>query len=149
MLAHLHFDHAGNLDAFPGVDVVVQRAEWEAAQGGSNADAAYAQVDYADVSPRLVDGEHDLLGDGSVILCPTYGHTPGHQSVRVRLDDGRRVIIAGDACYFPENLDTEAAPPYGWDRRREVASLRWLRDRRDVGDVVLTGHDPTAGTFCG
>ena len=111
VLTHLHFDHAGNLDAFPGVEVVVQRDEWNAGQDPNYGDIGYAPIDYAGIAPRLVDGHTDLFGDGNVTLCPTFGHTPGHQSVAVRLDDRHRVVIAGDACYFPENLDTEAGPP--------------------------------------
>lgn len=149
VLTHLHFDHAGNVGAFPGVPVVLQSAEWEAGRNADDSGIGYAPVDYEALSPRLVDGTVDLLGEGSIMLHPTIGHTPGHQSVVVRLDDGRRVVIAGDACYFPENLDTEVSPPYGWDKPKELASLRWLRDRRDAGDIVLCGHDPNAGTFCG
>ena len=38
---------------------------------------------------RLVDGEHHVFGDGSVVCLPTEGHTPGHQSLRLRLDSAR------------------------------------------------------------
>jgi len=147
VLTHLHFDHAGGLTCFPDVPVSMQRAEWEAAH--DPALLMYAPVDFEGVEPQLVDGEHDLLGDGSVVLRPTPGHTPGHQSVIVTLDDGRQVLLAGDACYFPENLDTGATPPYGWDRARELESLRWVRRQRDAGLVVVFGHDPSAGTFVG
>ena len=44
---------------------------------------------------RLVDGEHDLFGDGSVVLLPTYGHTPGHQSMRLQLASADIVLAAG------------------------------------------------------
>ena len=52
---------------------------------------------------RLIDGEHDVFGDGSVICLPTYGHTPGHQSLRVRLGSGE-IVLAADACYFCQTL---------------------------------------------
>ena len=48
---------------------------------------------------RLVDGEHDVFGDGSVVCLPTHGHTPGHQSLRLRLDGGE-IVLAADARYF-------------------------------------------------
>jgi glyoxylase-like metal-dependent hydrolase (beta-lactamase superfamily II) len=148
VMTHLHFDHAGGLGGFDGVDVVVQRAEWEAAHDPSLIERVmYTPMDIQDIRPTLVDGETDLLGDGSVILCPTPGHTPGHQSVMVSLDDGGRVLVAADACYFPENLDSEKSPPYGWDKARELESLRWVREERDRGVRVLCGHDPSAGTI--
>src|SRR3954447_7445874 len=75
VLTHLHFDHAGGLPLVPSsVPVVVQRREWEA---GHDAAAVqrnfYLPVDYAAVGEQitLIDGEHDLLGDGSIRLMPT------------------------------------------------------------------------------
>ncbi|TMA68197.1 MAG: MBL fold metallo-hydrolase, partial [Deltaproteobacteria bacterium] len=51
-----------------------------------------------------VDGEHDLFGDGRVVCLPTYGHTPGHQSLRVRLGGGD-VVLTADACYLRRTLE--------------------------------------------
>ncbi len=87
VLTHLHYDHAGGLDLLPrSVPVVVQRREWEAGQDADAVRRNFLQpADYAAVAEQvvLVDGDHDLLGDGSVELLLTPGHTPGHQSVRV------------------------------------------------------------------
>ena len=81
VLTHLHFDHAGGLELIPdSVPVVVQRAEWE---GGHDRGAIertfFLPRDYADAPANLVlvDGDHDLLGDGSVQLLSTPGHAPG------------------------------------------------------------------------
>jgi hypothetical protein len=40
-----------------------------------------------------IDGEHDVFGDGSVICLPTYGHTPGHQSLKCRHAGGEVVLV--------------------------------------------------------
>src|SRR5258705_10041026 len=84
--SHLHFDHAGGNALVPNATMVVQKREWQA---GMDPDiAARRGFDRRDFDLghklRLVDGEHDLFGDGSVVLLPTYGHTPGHQSMRLR-----------------------------------------------------------------
>jgi glyoxylase-like metal-dependent hydrolase (beta-lactamase superfamily II) len=96
--------------------------------------------DYADVDDRVVpvDGEHDLLGDGSVELLPTPGHTPGHQSVRV----GGRLVIGGDVAHYATVLDDERFPLFGDDLEQQAASARRLRALRDAGETVLPGHDP-------
>src|SRR5882762_3679554 len=97
--SHLHFDHAGGNAALPNARIVIQRREWEAGRDADRiAASAYNPADYdtgQDIFP--IDGEHDLLGDGSVTCIPTYGHTPGHQSLRVRLADGE-VVLSSDAC---------------------------------------------------
>jgi N-acyl homoserine lactone hydrolase len=54
---------------------------------------------------RLLDGEHDVFGDGSVVCLPMHGHTPGQQSLRLRLDSGGgEVVLTADACYFCQTL---------------------------------------------
>ena len=145
VLSHLHFDHAGGLATLPNARVVVQRREWEA---GHDADLAaalhFAPQDFDhghDV--RLVDGEHDLFGDGRVVCLPTHGHTPGHQSLRVRLDGGD-VVCTADACYLRRTLETGHLPPQPYDRDAMLASLGRLRALRDAGARVVYGHDAEA-----
>jgi N-acyl homoserine lactone hydrolase len=141
---HLHFDHAGGNDLIPEqVELVVQRREWSAGHDAAEIEANhYNPADYGQRRPVLaLDGEHDLFGDGAVVCLPTPGHTPGHQSLRVRLDAGDLVLCA-DACYFSDWMDSEETPPYGYDKEQEVASLRRLRSLRDAGAQIIYGHDP-------
>src|SRR2546430_16235958 len=82
--SHFHFDHVGGNALIPNATMLVQRREWDA---GMDADSAakrgFNPRDF-DLGHklRLVDGEHDVFGDGSVTCLPTHGHTPGHQSLR-------------------------------------------------------------------
>ena len=92
---------------------------------------------------RLVDGEHDLFGDGSVICVPTHGHTPGHQSLRVRLASGD-VVLTADACYLRRALDAMQLPPVVHDRDAMLASYRRLRALEAAGARLYFGHDPGA-----
>jgi N-acyl homoserine lactone hydrolase len=142
VLTHLHFDHAGGLALLPpSVPVIVQRREWEA---GHDAPAVnrnfYLPVDYSSVGDQivLVDGDHDLLGDGSIQLLLTAGHTPGHQSLRV----GERLVIGGDVTHFASGLDDHRFPIFGDDFAAQAASADRLRALRDAGAVVRPGHDP-------
>jgi N-acyl homoserine lactone hydrolase len=141
---HLHFDHAGGNVLIPSeVELVVQRREWRAGHDDEEIKAnVYNPADYEQPRSVLeVEGELDLFGDGAVVLLPTPGHTPGHQSLRLRLD-GADLVICADACYFAEWLDSEQTPPYGFDKRQEVESVRRLRGLRDGGAAMLYGHDP-------
>jgi N-acyl homoserine lactone hydrolase len=145
--SHLHFDHTGGNAEIPNARLVVQRREWEA---GHNADDVRKQF----YNPRdyqlghdvlAVDGEHDLFGDGRVVCFPTYGHTPGHQSLRVELDSGP-VILAGDACYLRRTLDAMHLPAVVDDPDTMRRSLLRLRALRDAGARIIYGHDPEAWT---
>jgi glyoxylase-like metal-dependent hydrolase (beta-lactamase superfamily II) len=142
VLTHMHFDHAGGLATLPdSVSIVVQRREWEA---GQDRDAIarnhYLPLDYEPVADRvtLVDGDHDLLGDGSVRLLLTPGHTPGHQSVVV----GDRFVIGGDVVHYASTLDDHRFPMLGDDPEAQAASAERLRELRDAGATVMPGHDP-------
>ena len=84
----------------------------------------------------LVDGDHDLLGDGSIELLLTPGHTPGHQSVRV----GERLILGVDVGHFVATLDDLRFPAFADDFEAQADSARRLRERRDAGVRVLPGH---------
>jgi N-acyl homoserine lactone hydrolase len=143
LLTHLHFDHAGALALLPSsVPVFLQRSEWDGAH-----DAAairrnfFYPRDYGLLEDRdlvLVDGDHDLLGDGSVTLLSTPGHTPGHQSVRV----GERLILGADVAHFSVTLDDKRFPAFGDDFAAQARSADRLRGLRDSGTTVVPGHDP-------
>ncbi|HWA55331.1 MAG TPA: N-acyl homoserine lactonase family protein [Solirubrobacterales bacterium] len=141
VLTHLHFDHAGGLLLIPGsVPVVVQRAEWEAGQNRSGIEQNFFLArDYAETPPNLVlvDGDHDLLGDGSVVLLSTPGHTVGHQSVRVG-----DLVIGGDVALFASGFDDHRFPAFGYSQDQQVESAERLRQLRDAGLKVQPGHDP-------
>lgn len=140
VLTHLHYDHAGALALIPeSVPLVIQRAEWEAGHDeGSIARNFYLPQDYAGDRPlELVDGDHDLLGDGSTRLLLTPGHTPGHQSVQVG-----NLIIGGDVVHFGPAIDDHRFPLFGDDLEAQGRSADRLKELRDGGCTVLPGHDP-------
>lgn len=142
VLTHLHFDHVGALGLLPAsVPVVLQRREWEAAHD----DAAiqrnfFYPRDYTleDRELVLVDGDHDLLGDGSIELLLTPGHTPGHQSVRI----GEGLVLGADVAHFAGTLDDKRFPAFGDDFAEQGRSADRLRELRDAGVTVIPGHDP-------
>src|SRR5438270_8145242 len=98
VLTHLHWDHAGGLPLVPvSIPLVIQRGEWTAGHDRVMVKRnSYFPRDYSGDGRRLVlvDGDHDLLGDGSVELLFTPGHTPGHQSVRIG-----DLVIGADVAY--------------------------------------------------
>ncbi|HZP42249.1 MAG TPA: N-acyl homoserine lactonase family protein [Candidatus Binatia bacterium] len=145
--SHLHFDHTGGNALLPNAELVVQRDEWEAGRDADlQAQNAYDPKDYDTGQPvRLVDGEHDVFGDGSVVCVPTFGHTPGHQSLRVRTPAGE-VVLTSDACYLRRTLEELRLPPIVHDRGAMLASIARLRALRDAGARLVFGHDPGAWT---
>jgi N-acyl homoserine lactone hydrolase len=141
ILTHLHFDHASALDLLPkSLPIYVQRREWEAGHDPTAiAKNFYLPRDYGSIESqvKLVDGDHDLLGDGSIVLLATPGHTPGHQSVQV----GDGIAIGGDVVHYASVLDDRRFPAIGDDLEAQAASAARLRGLRDAGAIVTPGHD--------
>jgi len=143
--SHLHFDHCGGNEFFPRATFLVQRPELEAARRpGFVPSYNPSPIDFDHpLDYQMIDGEHDVFGDGSVLLLPTYGHTPGHQSLVVRPSKGASMVAASDACYTRENMDRDVLPKILWDARVMRDSLATLRKLRDAGGATMFyGHDP-------
>jgi len=137
--SHFHFDHCGCNALFPRAQFLVQRAELSAAR------AEPTRYDKKDWDLPLeyceVEGEHDVFGDGSVLLLPTPGHTPGHQSLWIRAGDAQ-FILTGDACYTREHLEKTILPMNTFDAAQMTESMGRLRSLRDrQGATLLYGHD--------
>ena len=140
--SHLHYDHAGGNALLPNADILVQEPEWDHACGRPDDDVAYRKIDFdTGQKVRLIRGEHDLFGDGSVVAIPTYGHTPGHQSLRVRTGQGE-FVLCGDACYLRHALDEDHLPGIIHDREAALRAFALFRKMEAAGARILFGHDP-------
>lgn len=136
-ISHTHGDHAGNVDLFPGVTVLIQQAEYDSAF------AAGRSAPFAATHPvEKVNGDKDVWGDGSVMLVSTPGHTPGHQSLLVNLKGTGWVLFAGDAVQIQDQWDRWRSSPETYNERlaptmRRIAELVAKHNAR-----VWFSHDP-------
>jgi len=142
---HFDPDHAGAHDAFPNAEIVVQRAHYQMAKGGTDRRYAMNQShwDAPGLRYRFVDGDTELLP--GITLIETSGHVPGHQSVLVRLTETGPVLLTIDAINYAgqRDPDTRTVAGYDTDEVSVRASTRKLRDlvaREDVR-LVIYGHD--------
>ncbi len=168
VMTHLHFDHASALCDFPDATVIVSAAEWRAARARGSTllgyptaqldpRPTYRTIDFPDPAARAHAGldrsPHaraagpfentlDLLGDGSLVLASTPGHSAGHMSVIARLRD-REALIAGDAIYTMATLREGRRPWRSQDGRAFERSVRELQawDREHPGALIVPGHD--------
>jgi N-acyl homoserine lactone hydrolase len=117
-VSHSHPDHAGNIEMFPNTLMLVQRVEYEWA--GSRQDT----VAFNKKHPvKLIDGDYDIFGDGSLVLLSTPGHTPGHQSLLVRLPKTGPVILSGDVAHFQTSFDHRYVPSNNWNKQASLRSM--------------------------
>jgi len=142
VFTHLHVDHVGT-GPLPGARAVVNADEWDAAHAAGGRLRGYRPAAIDD--PQTVRGDHDLLGDGTIRLLATPGHTAGHQSVLVTPTDGPPVLITGDAVYSVDALLQHRIDGVGVDPARARASIERLRQLcGETPTVVAPTHDVDA-----
>jgi N-acyl homoserine lactone hydrolase len=142
--SHLHFDHAGGLEWLTHAPILVQREELSfALYPPVYQRLIYAQDDFNhELNWQLLDGDHDVFGDGKVIVLSTPGHTRGHQSLMVHLDGGETIILLADAAYLLEKMRLRALPGIVWSPDAMIAS--WARIEsleREHRATLYTTHD--------
>jgi glyoxylase-like metal-dependent hydrolase (beta-lactamase superfamily II) len=103
-LSHTHPDHSGNVEMFPQAMLLVQKAEYEW-PGANNAPRFKPEHPVT-----KLEGDKDVFGDGSVTILSTPGHTPGHQSLLVKLAKTGNIVLSGDAVHFKSNWDNRGVP---------------------------------------
>lgn len=129
--SHTHGDHVGNANLFTSATLFIQRAEYDAAFGPDAAKFGFNPALYdklRDVPTVQLDGDWDVFGDGSVVILSTPGHTPGHQSLLVRLPKYGPVLLTGDAAHFQENWENRRVPARNFDKEQSLASMQKLAD---------------------
>jgi N-acyl homoserine lactone hydrolase len=145
--SHFHGDHVGNANLFTNAKVLVQRAEYDAAFGPDAAKYGFNPALYGKIkdNPTVkLEGDHDVFGDGSVIIIATPGHTPGHQSLLVRLPKQGAVILSGDMVHFRENWDAQRVPARNFDREQSLRSMERISSLLVAeGAVLWINHDRT------
>jgi N-acyl homoserine lactone hydrolase len=118
-VSHTHGDHIGNVDMFPSATLLIQKAE---------VDFAFAPdkpPPFERARPmRMLEGDLDVFGDGSVTLISTPGHTPGHQSLLVHLPKTGWVLLSGDAAHFRDNYDNRGVPSMNTSAEQTLVSLQ-------------------------
>lgn len=121
-VSHTHPDHVGNVELFPQSTLLVQKAEydWPSPFGVGRFKPEHPVT--------KLDGDYDVFGDGSVRILSTPGHTPGHQSLMVRLPKTGVVVLSGDAVHFRENWERRGVPAGNTDKDRTLASMQRLAD---------------------
>jgi glyoxylase-like metal-dependent hydrolase (beta-lactamase superfamily II) len=156
VMTHLHVDHASAISEFPAATFVVAKQEWEAAIEPRGELRGYRrqQFDHA-FDYRLLDFDgadtesfasfgrsFDLLGDGSIRVVFTPGHTRGHMSVVLQLSEGE-LLMAGDAAFTRETLRTGHLPYMLDDTHRFKRSLKEIQMYMELTPdaPVIVGHD--------
>jgi N-acyl homoserine lactone hydrolase len=145
VLSHMHFDHVGNANDFAGPNTtwLVQKVERDA-MFGDNVPPQAINPDYAALKTAhtlLLNGNHDVFGDGSVTIVSTPGHTVGHQVLFLKLPKSGPVVLTGDLYHYPSERTLDRMPD-----REKTAGTPESRAKvealvKESGAQLWIGHD--------
>jgi glyoxylase-like metal-dependent hydrolase (beta-lactamase superfamily II) len=146
-ISHFHADHSGQLDTVPNATLLIGQKEWDALTapkpmaGANVAGFTHWISGGGKVEPQAAD--KDVFGDGTVVILRTPGHTPGHQSLLVRLKEKGPVVLVGDAAHFHENYASDGVPAFNYDRAETVASIERIKGiEKNLKATIIIQHDP-------
>jgi N-acyl homoserine lactone hydrolase len=148
-ISHTHGDHIGNVVLFPNSTVLMQRIEytWISSPDGPNDNvnqlkALARKLMGTPKQLKLLDGDTDVFGDGSVTLIATPGHTPGHQSLLVHLKNSGFIILSGDVVHSEDNFARNIVPSLNTDKAASIASMARVRQMMATYQAKLfINHD--------
>jgi N-acyl homoserine lactone hydrolase len=160
ILSHLHEDHMGGLRELKDADLMVSATEWaelsKLAPEPRGFLRKHIQIPGLKWQQIALDSTNDptlapftnaldVMGDGSLVLLPTPGHTPGSMALLVRRGSGSPLLLVGDLTYEAGLLERRQIPGVGNRRRLLEATDKVLAFKERMPDVVvLPAHDPTA-----
>lgn len=145
-MSHYHADHTANANMFAGSTWIVQQAEYDAMFGDAKLSIRSPDT-YVELKGAkritLNNEDHDVFGDGTVIIKTAPGHTPGHQMLFLKLTRFGPLLLSGDLYHLPEERTLDRVPTFDFDaamtRQTRVKTEKFLQQ---TGATMWIQHDP-------
>jgi N-acyl homoserine lactone hydrolase len=142
-ISHGHADHIANANEYAGSTLLMQSAEWDSLFS----DAArklplFATYNRLEGGKTIkLKGDHDVFGDGTVLVISTPGHTPGHQSLFLKLAKTGPLVLTGDLYHYAAERTLKKIPAA--DNQAQTAASRAAIDalRQKTGGQLWIQHD--------
>jgi N-acyl homoserine lactone hydrolase len=150
-LSHMHYDHSANANAYAGSTWLVQRPERAAMFPDPPQTNSIVEPDVVEkfsalktAKTKILDGDYDVFGDGSVVIISTPGHTPGHQSLFLKLAKYGPLLLSGDLYHYPAERTLKDFLPFagrGNDAQEAVSKAKVETLVNKEGAAVWIQHD--------
>ena len=143
--SHFHYDHVGVANELEGAVLIIQRPEHEAAFADSVTVPFFDFSLYKslkDAEHLIVEGDHDVFGDGRVRIISAPGHTPGHQVLFVDLAATGPIVLSGDLYHFRVSREKKFVPEFNFDAEMTRTSMQRVEGfLADSGATLWIEHD--------
>ena len=143
--SHLHFDHAGALSLFKGSTLLIQKSERDSVVGEATENVAIDPslfVGMEDTPTVQLEGDHDVFGDGKVVIYSTPGHTAGHQVLFIDLENTGKIVLSGDLYHFRFSRENQRTPEFNFSRDQTLESMERVEALlAETGATLWIEHD--------
>jgi N-acyl homoserine lactone hydrolase len=143
--SHFHWDHTGNANEFTNATWIINKRELSAALATPTPDGVMPQTfsTYKTAKTQLIDGDHDVFGDGTVRILAAPGHTAGHQVLELQLPKTGTVILSGDLYHLRANRQFMRVPLGNASRADTLASMNRIETiAKNTKARFIVQHDP-------
>jgi glyoxylase-like metal-dependent hydrolase (beta-lactamase superfamily II) len=143
-MSHSHFDHSGHANYMKDATWLVQENEFNAVAGDSLAKKDPAVAELKKV--KKLQGDHDVFGDGTVVIKYMPGHTVGHQVLYVEVAGLEKpVLLTGDLYHFEENRTNKGVPSFNYDVQQTLESMdKFEAFAKEKNAEIIIQHSPIA-----
>ena len=142
--SHFHYDHTGAANAFSDATLLIQETEYIAAFHEPESNPVFRPPLYSelvDSTKILLQGDHDVFGDGSVVILSAPGHTPGHQTLKLELESFGPLILSGDLYHFEASRMLRRTPVFNTDPEETLRSMNKIEViRQESGATFWIEH---------
>ena len=143
-ISHAHFDHTGNIALFPKATFLMQKKEYDFTQR-KPLQSSVMPITFGilkNFPKKLLEGDYDVFGDGTVLILSTPGHTPGHQSLEVVLPHQGVIVLSGDLYHTREAYQYKLVPAFNTSRAETLTSMNRIDTLlKDTKGRLIIQHD--------
>lgn len=125
-ISHFHGDHTGNANLFTQASLIIQKEEYDVAFGNDPSAAGFNPDSYKNLNKskiKIISGDFDVFGDGTVVIKRAVGHTPGHQVLFVDLAESGPILLSGDLYHFTDNRTNKRVPSFNYSKEQTLESM--------------------------
>jgi N-acyl homoserine lactone hydrolase len=144
-MSHSHGDHSGNANQFAASTLYMQTSEYDAVFGPESKKFNLPVANFAklrDAKVVKLNGDHDVFGDGSVMIKSAPGHTPGHQVLVVRLPKRGPVMLSGDMVHLLYSWNNRVVPGFNFDVAQSGLTIDAMKEYASkTGAQIWVNHD--------
>jgi len=154
-LSHYHGDHVANANLFAGSTWIVQKGDRDPILAprpvpppatGRVPDPKFFEGLANSKTILLNNEDHDVFGDGTVVIKSTPGHTPGHQALYLKLAKTGNILLSGDLYHYPEEITYKKIPSFDSNKEQTAKSREMIEEFVKQNRAQLwIQHDYTSG----